>query len=209
MNGFKEMLKYLRNRSGKSQQALADDLGMSKSAISMYENGQRKPNFDVLEAIADYFNVNMGTLLGDEERLPLPARNLLPIPETYQVPRVGSIACGTPTLAEQNIEGYDNVPVDVRCDFTLVCKGDSMVGAGIEDGDLVYIREQPEVENGEIAAVMVGEEDATLKRFKQVGDTVLLIPENSSYEPLVFSKEQIANIRIIGKAVGFTRFFEK
>ena len=209
MNGFKEMLKYLRNRSGKSQQALADDLGMSKSAISMYENGQRKPNFDVLEAIADYFNVNMGTLLGDEERLPLPARNLLPRPETYQVPRVGSIACGTPTLAEQNIEGYDNVPVDVRWDFTLVCKGDSMVGAGIEDGDLVYIREQPEVENGEIAAVMVGEEDATLKRFKQVGDTVLLIPENSSYEPLVFSKEQIANIRIIGKAVGFTRFFEK
>ena len=144
----------------------------------------------------------------DRESTVHPPAGFFPVPVTITVPRVGAIACGTPILAEQNIETYDAVPNRIRCDFTLVCKGDSMVGAGIEDGDVVYIRQQPEVENNEIAAVMIDGE-ATLKYFKRVGDMVLLSPANREYEPIIVSGENLGKVKIVGKAVGFTRFWEK
>ena len=196
--------------------------GASDKAVSTWEKGKKEPRMKSIQRICNHFDIPINLFVDEEsdvykkDDIPiycgseiLPARNLAPLPETYKVPRLGSIACGEPILAEQNIETYDSVPVSIRCDFTLICKGDSMIGAGIEDGDIVYIREQPEVETGEIAAVMVGEDEATLKRFKRVGDTVLLIPENSSYEPLIFTGGEMNGIRILGKAVGFTRYFRE
>ena len=125
------------------------------------------------------------------------------MPAMSKKPRLGRIACGEPILADENIEGYDNVPDFVNCDFTLICEGDSMAGARIFDGDVVYVKIQESVENGEIAVVRIGEE-TTLKRFYRNSNTVTLMPENPLYKPFVFIDEEINNIRIIGKAVAFT-----
>lgn len=111
--------------------------------------------------------------------------------------------CNPLLLAQQNIEGYDNVPEYVRCDFTLVCRGDSMINARIFDGDIVCIREQPEVENGEIAAVLIDSEEATLKRVKLYEDHIVLEPENPMYKPMVFWGEEMNTVRILGKATHF------
>ncbi len=126
-----------------------------------------------------------------------------PIPKTYKRPRLGAIACGEPILAEENIEAYDDIPDSIKCDFTLICKGDSMVNARINDGDIVYIKQQSQVDNGEIAAVLIDNE-ATLKRVYIYEDKVVLQPENTKYPPFVYTKEDMNNIRILGKAVGFT-----
>ncbi len=125
------------------------------------------------------------------------------MPKTSKVPLVGAIACGEPILAAENIEGEVDVPERIHADFALRCKGDSMINARIHDGDIVYIRQQPAVNNGEIAAVLIGDE-ATLKRVYVYEDHVVLQPENPSYEPLVYFGEAMSTVRILGKAVGFT-----
>lgn len=121
-----------------------------------------------------------------------------------QIPLVGDIACGTPILAEENITDYVDLPGHIRADFALTCRGDSMIGAGIQDGDIVYIRHQETVENGQIAAVLVGSEEATLKRFYRSNNAVTLNAENPSYAPMVFVGEEAAQIRILGLAIAFT-----
>lgn len=129
--------------------------------------------------------------------------NILPMPATYTVPLLGTIACGEPILAAENIEDNVEVPENIHADFALRCKGDSMINARIHDGDIVYIRQQPAVNNGEIAAVLIGDE-ATLKRVYVYEDHVVLQPENPAYEPLVYFGETMSTVRILGKAVGFT-----
>lgn len=137
-------------------------------------------------------------------------KNIIPIPKSHLIPVIGTIACGTPILAKENIEDYEPCPDYVSADFALHCKGDSMINARINDGDTVFIHKQPEVENGEIAVVEVfdGEGcdeccEATLKRFYRHGNTVTLNAENPKYPPFVFVGEEINNIKIIGKAVSF------
>ena len=119
------------------------------------------------------------------------------------VPILGTIACGAPILAQEHIESYTELPGGIHADFALVCKGDSMVGARIFDGDVVYIRQQETVENGEIAAVLVDGE-ATLKRVRHFGDRISLEPENPMYRPLIFWGEEMNQVQILGKAVAFT-----
>lgn len=173
----------------------------------MYERGEREPGFDALETIADYFNVDMDFLLGKSD-IPnrsswvLSLENTLPLPNMRKVPLLGTIACGTPILAAENLDGYVNMPENIHADFCLKCKGDSMTGARIMDGDLVFIRQQPDVDNGAIAAVIV-EDEATLKRIYKSTDKIILQPENPRYEPFVFVGEELSQIRIIGKAVAF------
>lgn len=125
-----------------------------------------------------------------------------------KVPLVGQIACGTPILAEQNITDYVDLPGHIRADFALTCKGESMIGAGIRDGDVVYIRQQAEVENGQIAAVMVGDEEATLKRFYLEDGVIQLVSENPTIPPKVFIGEAISQIRVVGLAVAYTHIIE-
>ena len=120
-----------------------------------------------------------------------------------KIPRVGRIACGTPILAEENVEEYDNVPENWKADFTLVCVGNSMAPK-IQDGDLVAVRQQQTVENGQIAAVLIDNE-ATLKRVYVYPDKLILRPENPDYEPIVIMNGEASNIRIEGRAVGFCR----
>jgi repressor LexA len=202
-------IREYREREDLTLAEMAQRTGVPAQTLNRYELGKRAPKIDVAVQIAERLGVNPLWLQGyDVPVLTGVPDGFDPVPDTYTVPRVGAIACGTPILAEQNIETYDAVPNRIRCDFTLVCKGDSMVGAGIEDGDVVYIRQQPEVENNEIAAVMIDGE-ATLKYFKRVGDMILLSPANREYEPIIVSGEDLGKVKIVGKAVGFTRFLEK
>ena len=216
MPNFSERFKLLRKERGLSQAALATELGFTKSSVNMYERGDREPGLESLETIADFFNVDMDYLLGksdvqnrflytpasDAESVALPD-NIIPRPVTYTVPLLGTIACGEPILAAENIEDNVEVPEHIHADFALRCKGDSMINARIHDGDIVYIRQQPAVNNGEIAAVLIGDE-ATLKRVYVYEDHVVLQPENPAYEPLVYFKDAMQAVRILGKAVGFT-----
>lgn len=211
MPNFSSRIKLLRTERGITQEQLASMLKVSRSTIGMYESGKREPDFETSEAIADIFNVDMDFLMGRsdvERKHPLTPTTVIPpgfqpMPEMTTVPIVGRIACGTPILAEQNIEGSACVPARWRATFSLICKGDSMEPK-IHDGDLVAIRKQPEVENGEIAAVRIGEE-ATLKRVYKREGFLELRPENSNYESIILIGEKMAEATIEGKAVGLCR----
>lgn len=211
MAKFSDRLRLLRTSKDLSQADFANQLKVSKSSINMYERGEREPSFKLLEKIADYFNVDMDYLLGKSDVVnknagivpsALPT-NIIPMPEMRKIPLVGTIACGQPILAEQNIEEYISIPRHLAGDFALTCKGDSMINARIFDGDIVYIRQQDTVENGEIAAVLIDGE-ATLKRVKLYDDHISLEPENPQYRPIVLWGEEMNTVRILGKAVAFT-----
>lgn len=214
MSNFASVMKRLRIERGITQEQLASLLKVSRSTIGMYETGSREPDFETCEAIADTFNVDMDYLMGRsnvERKHPItpPATvppGFEPLPRMVKKPLIGDIACGEPITAEQNIAEYVDVPESVHCDFCLRCHGNSMVDAGIQDNDVVYIRAQPEVEDGEIAAVRIGGE-ATLKRVYYDGQSLTLMPANSSYRPKTYSGPELENIRIEGKAVGFTHWF--
>lgn len=214
MSNFASVMKRLRIERGITQEQLASLLKVSRSTIGMYETGSREPDFETCEAIADIFNVDMDYLMGRsnvERKNPItpPATvppGFEPLPRMVKKPLIGDIACGEPITAEQNVADYVDVPETVHCDFCLRCHGDSMVDAGIQDNDVVYIRIQPEVEDGEIAAVRIGGE-ATLKRVYYDGQSLTLMPANSSYRPKTYSGQELENIRIEGKAVGFTHWF--
>lgn len=213
MAKFNERLKDLRKEKDISQAEFAKYIGISKSSINMYERGEREPGIETLEAIADYFNVDMDYLLGKSEHRSkydwfvrekdgLVIDNILPLPEVRSIPIIGTIACGDPINATENVDGYVSVPTTIDADFALRCKGDSMVGARILDGDIVFIRQQPDVENGEIAAVLIDGE-ATLKRVHKQNGSLVLYPENSAYAPIVLVGAELENVRILGKAVSF------
>lgn len=188
---------------------LSKKTNIPKSALQRYATGEtEKIPITRIEVIAKALNTTAQFIMGWDENesynndiFSIPGIN--PIPKTYKRPRLGTIACGEPILAEENIEAYDDIPDSIKCDFTLICKGDSMVNARINDGDIVYIKQQSQVDNGEIAAVLIDNE-ATLKRVYIYEDKVVLQPENTKYHPFVYTKEDMNNIRILGKAVGFT-----
>lgn len=198
-----ERIAIRRRQLGLTQEELAKKLGYkSKSTINKVELGINDLSQSKVKLYADALDVSPAYLMGWEDSNPLPT-NILPMPGTYKVPRLGRIACGDPILAEENIEDYDSVPEYVKCDFTLVCKGDSMINARIFDGDIVCIKSQSEVSSGDIAAVMVGDDEATLKRVRLYPDHIVLEPENPLYKPMVFWEEEMNTVRIIGKATHF------
>lgn len=204
---FGDVLKQLRIEAKLTQKELSRILGVSESTVGMYERNQREPAFEMLEAIADYFNVDMDYLTGRASVRRVvsysPADNILPFPRMNAVPLVGTIACGAPILSTESVEDYVDMPEHVKADFALRCKGDSMINARIYDGDIVYIRQQPTVEDGQIAAVLIGNE-ATLKRVHLFPDHVVLEPENPQYRPLVYWENDMNSVRILGLAVAFT-----
>lgn len=177
--------------------------------LNRYELKQRAPKVDVANDIADKLNINPVWLSGYDvpinknNQIYSSFDNIIPI-KTKKLPLLGEIACGEPVFAETNIEMYVDVENNLQADFCLVCKGDSMIGARIHNGDLVFIKKQPMVENGEIAAVIV-ENDATLKRvfFDKENGKLVLSAENPAFAPLVFVGEELNQIHILGKAVAF------
>lgn len=185
-----------------TQQELAEKVGFkTASAVNKIELGLRDINQTKIRAFANALGVTPGELMGDSKSNTL-IPNIIPLPKTKMVPLVGTIACGEPILANENIEEMVPMPEHINADFALRCKGDSMINARILDNDIVYIRQQETVENGEIAAVLIDNE-ATLKRFYRYGDTVVLRAENPNYKEFEYKKEQLNEIKILGKAVHF------
>lgn len=211
---FHERLrKCLNDKTSITATSLADKIGLSKQAISMYASGSRKPKRPTIKAIAEALNVNEAWLMGydvpmerqDTSQI-LIASNIIPIPKTKKVPLLGTIACGEPILATENIESYVDMDADIHADFALRCQGDSMINARIMDGDIVFIRKQDKVENGEIAAVLMdecSESQATLKRVYISDDKIRLCAENPNYQDMIFFEEDMNKVRIIGKAIAF------
>ena len=199
-----DKIKTLRIQHGMTQEELGEKVGVKKSAIYKYENGiVVNLKRSTIEKLAKVLEVSPSWLIGIEDGAGSIPPGFQPIPELDTVPIVGRIACGTPILSEQNIDGVTCIPHRWRATFVLTCKGDSMEPK-IQDGDLVAIRKQPEVENGEIAAVRIGEE-ATLKHVYRRDGFLELRPENPKYESIILIGEKMAEATIEGKVVGFCR----
>lgn len=203
---FKDKIRALRLGLGASMEDIARAVGVSKPTVQRWESGEIvNMRRDKIWKLAQALHTSPAYLMGWEEGPP-EISNVTPMPSMREVPRLGAIACGEPILAEQNIEGYDQVPDWVRCDFTLTCRGDSMINARIHDGDMVCIKSQPEVENGQIAAVLVDgefESGATLKRVRYIEGGLALWPENPAYEPMIFTGSDVEKVRILGLATHF------
>ena len=202
--GLGQNIRLYRERLGLSQEELAKRLGYKdRSTIAKIENNINDITQSKITAIAEVLQTTPAALMGwDRPSGSLPS-NIIPMPEMKKIPLIGTIACGAPILAEEHIEEYVDIPKHIDAGFALTCKGDSMINARIFDGDIVYIRQQDTVENGEIAAVLIDGE-ATLKRVKLYDDHISLEPENPQYRPLVYWGEEMNTIRILGKAVAFT-----
>jgi repressor LexA len=198
---FNERLKELRISKKLTQGELARLTNLGRSAVGMYESGKREPNFETLEIFADFFNVDMNYLLGKStvRNSIFKLKNIVPV-EKRTVPVIGTIAAGTPILADEHIECY--VPCEDGCnaDFGLRVQGDSMINAEIYDGDIIFIRQQPDVDDGQIAAVRI-DDSATLKRLYHINGGVMLQAENAEYAPMVFTAENCDDIQVIGLAV--------
>ena len=185
-------IRTYRRKAGLNQTELAQLLGYTdRSSIAKIETGKVDISQTKLRQMARIFDVTVEQLLGLEQ------------PKQKQIPILGTIACGAPILAQEHIESYTELPGGIHADFALICKGDSMAGARIFDGDIVYIRAQEQVENGQIAAVLIDGE-ATLKRVRCFDDRIALEPENPTYRPLILWAEDMNRARILGKAVAFT-----
>ena len=200
-------IRQRRQDLGQTQGDVAAKVGVAISTIQRYEAGTiDRPKLAVIQAIAKAISVNPDWLVGKTDNPEIRstrflASNIVPLPAMKKIPLVGQIACGTPILAEQNVADYVDLPSHIRADFALTCKGESMIGAGIRDGDVVYIRQQEEVENGQIAAVMV-------KRFYLENGVIQLVAENPTIPPKAFIGESIEQIRVVGLAVAYTHVIE-
>ena len=206
---FKERLCDLCEASPLSDTELAAKLKISKQTLSAWKCGERSPKEPTIIAIALYFGVNVEWLMGfDVPRRTQPFEADLPagtLPLTAQrVPMLGTIHAGEPTYAASDFEAYVEAGAAIRCDFALRVVGDSMVNARIMDGDIVFVRQQDTVQDGEIAAVLIDDE-TTLKRVHFLpGNMLMLQAENPKYQPIIIGgADETRNVRILGKAVAF------
>lgn len=172
---------------------------ISKSALSQYVNGQSTPDQRKLTILSKALDVSEVWLMGYGDTELKNIKNIVFFkPSTKKIPIIGTIAAGEPILAVENIEEYIDLDVKISADFALRVKGDSMVGANIFDGDIVFIRKQSDVDDGEIAAVII-DDSATLKRVFKFENKVVLRAENPKYKPILLNGDK--SVYIVGKAV--------
>ena len=202
-----ERLKQCRIKAKQTLEQIGNLTGVHKTTVMRWEKGKtERIGLPTIQALATYYRVNPAWLMGADVPMDPSATiptGFSPVPDTVKRPRLGKISCGVPIMSEENFDGYDEVPKHIDCDFTLVCDGDSMTGARILDGDIVYIKQQPMVENGEIAAVLVDGCEKLLKRVYITETSITLQAENPKYSPLIFIREDMNRVSIIGKAVAF------
>lgn len=213
---FDKRLRKALNIRNMTQAELCEKTEIPKSAISQYLSGGFKPRQNRTHLIAKTLDVNEAWLMGYDvdikrqdmnpemnnvQELTDKYDNVIPI-KTKKIPLLGEIACGEPIVANRDYEIYVDATVDIRADYAVQARGDSMINARIFDGDIVFIREQPDVENGEIAAIII-EDEITLKRVYKDRDTLELRAENPRIKPLLYRGEQLNHIHILGKAIAF------
>lgn len=212
MNSINTLLRDKRKQLGLTQKEVADAVGVSEGTVSRWESGEiANMGRSKIFALSKTLGLTPAEVMGIEEKgqKNIPA-NLIPLNSVTYIPLVGTIACGTPILAEQNIEKKILLPDMVKADFALRCKGNSMMNAGINDGDIAFIRSQKVVENGEIAAVQITnyESEATLKKVYLSETSITLVAQNPEFEPLTFTGEEMNCVEIIGKCVAVLKDFE-
>lgn len=202
-----ERIKARRKELGLTVDEVADLLGKNRATVYRYESSEiEKLPITILEPLAKALKTTPAYFMGWEdegnENVFETYPQLKPVPQMRRIPLLGAVACGEPIYREE--EDWIFLPNEIKADFCLECVGDSMINARIYDGDYVFIRAVPEVENGEIAAVSIDNE-VTLKRVYYYKDKnkLVLSPENPKYEPFVYTNEELNDIRILGKAVYF------
>ncbi|WP_243299104.1 LexA family protein [Bacillus litorisediminis] len=195
---FGKKLRELRKLEGWKQEEVAKKIGVTKQTYSHYENETRTPSLGTIRKLAEVYGVDLDTVFGTDDSPEIKEKgNVYTVPSFKSVPIVGQISCGNGVLAYEDIEGYEDVPsswLNGGKYFFLRAKGDSMINARIHDGDLVLIREQPEVEDGEIAAVLI-DGDAVLKRVYKQENGINLVSENPAYPTKFYSE----GVQILGK----------
>lgn len=199
---FKTRLKQLRNERKINQRELAKYLNVAPSTISMYENGQREPNFEVLEVLADFFNVDMNYLLGKTDKT---TKLLIDKPQGLKIPVLGTVAAGIPISAVEDILDYEEIPLAWQNQgefFALKIKGDSMEPR-MESGDVVIVKQQSDANSGDTVIVLVNGDDATCKKLQKTENGIMLVSTNPKYPPMFYSLEDIQAkpVVILGKVV--------
>ena len=215
---FGEKLRIARKNKGLTLEQLAVlyntkyNGALSKGTLSKYENNNQEPMVTTVANLANLLNVSMDYLINENNSSDKTTsgntdifsyENIYPI-KTKKFPLLGDTACGEPIFADEEFGTFIEASDSIKADFCLKAKGDSMINARIYDGDVVFIRKQPMVENGEVAAVIINDE-ATLKRvyYYKAESKLVLNAENPKYTPFIYSNEELNSIRILGKAVAF------
>ncbi len=196
MNG--EILRKERKRKGLTQAELGERLGVKQQAICKWEKNESEPSSEDLLTLANMYGVSVDYLLGREPMRDVPDVSF----QTYHL--LSEVACGQPNVAEDDYEELIVSNMVSRADFCVRAKGDSMINARIFDGDVVFVRRQEMVDNGEIAVVAV-DDGATIKRvyYYPQDSKLILMPENPKHQPLMYAGEDLERVRIIGKVIGF------
>lgn len=191
-------LKELRKLNKITQDKLAEKIGVARSTISMYEVGASEPDIQILTKLANFFNCSIDYLLGNDTKS-----------QGVKIPVLGVIPAGIPIEAVEDILGYEEITPKLASTgefFALKVKGDSML-PDIKNGDILIVRQQEDAENGDTCVIMVNGNDATVKKIKKMESGIMLIPNNSDFETMFFSNEEILSlpVRIIGKAIEIRR----
>ena len=200
MTKLTENLKRYRKLNGYTQETIAPKLELTTSAYGAYEQGRNTPPLSKLKQLAKIYNISISELTGEKSLDKIPGIKI--IKKFVNVPILGEIVCGQPMFCEENFEGIFQIDEDLdKPDFCLIARGDSMIDAGIHDGDIVFMRKTSVVENGKIAAVYY-DEDVTLKRFYRKGNQVILQPENKFYAPIIIDLYEDIPLQILGELIG-------
>ena len=207
-----ENIKYYMEKKNKTRNEICDDLGIKYTTFSDWVNGKKYPRIDKIEMLANYFGIEKSDLVEKRNTIPADAIPYEPVP-TVLIPLVGAVNCGSPIFAEDNIEDHIPTPAaDVLTGetyFWLKAKGDSMINVGIHDGDFLFIRQQSDVDSGDIAVVAINRDDATLKRVIKNEISLVLQPENPAYETKIYVGSEVDNICLRGRLMKVEKRFYK
>ena len=202
---FSNNLRRLIDASGKTQKDVADAIGVSQQIMNVWARGKAIPRMGKIQRLADYFGIEKSQLIDEQPEEPsIPSySNIFPL-QRKRVPPLGEIACGEPIFCNEGRESYVEAGTDVRADFCLKARGDSMIGARILDGDVVFIQRDVELVSGQIYAVAIDDE-ATLKRvyYDEATQELRLLAENPKYPTMVYTGEKLDHVHILGKAIAF------
>lgn len=199
--GIPDNIKRLRVTHGLTQSELGKIAGVSDKAIWTWENGTAEPRMGAIQKIADHFNIKKSDLIEDHSSDPdLTGVTNISFPASRPIPILGDICAGEGTWCEENFEGHFFIDSSVKADFCVRVRGDSMIDAGIRDGDLAFIKKTYDYKDGNIYAVRINSDcEAVLKKVFWQDDTIVLNPCNAEYKPIVTDSEGVS---VVGECIG-------
>ena len=190
-------LKELRTKKGLTQTELGRIIGVKQNTLSYWEKGTTNIDNEILVKLANLFNVTTDIILG-KDTIEKEYSNI----KTKKLPLLGNVACGEPIFANEEHEAFIQADEELDADFCLIAKGDSMVNARIFDGDVLFVKKQQIVNDGEIAVILI-EDEATVKRvyYDRENNIITLMPENPTFKPMRYVGSELEKIKILGKVI--------